>query len=160
VPNWTDHLPWALLGLPLVAREDNNTTPAWAVFSSPPILPGQFLDSPELPSEQFLEPLSQTRSAADRPSTRHNTAAARQPPPKLPDGHVLPLQQLYDSPYTILWCSLDHFSCRSRMNIEQGVEALQHPTVPLALPRARGGPLAVCFWDLPPSAGYFLPCLM
>jgi transposase InsO family protein len=86
--------PGALLGLPLAAREDNNTTPAQAVFSSPLILPGQFLDSPELPLEQLLEPFSQTWSAAYRRSSRHNIAAARQPPSKLPEGHVLPLQQL------------------------------------------------------------------
>jgi hypothetical protein len=50
------------------------------------ILPGQFLDSPELPSETFLEQFSKTLSAAEHPSTRHNTTAARRPPPKLPDA--------------------------------------------------------------------------
>ncbi len=53
--NWMDHLPCLLLGLRLAAREDNNTTPAQAVFGSPLILPGQFLDSLELPSVEFLE---------------------------------------------------------------------------------------------------------
>jgi hypothetical protein len=47
---WPDHLPWILLGLHSTAREDDNTTPALAVFGSPLILPGQFLDFPELPS--------------------------------------------------------------------------------------------------------------
>jgi hypothetical protein len=45
--NWTDHLPWVLLGPHSMAREDDNTTPTQAVFSSLLILPGQFLDSPE-----------------------------------------------------------------------------------------------------------------
>jgi hypothetical protein len=40
--NWTDHLPWVLLCLCSTAREDGNTTPAQAVFSSPLIFPGQF----------------------------------------------------------------------------------------------------------------------
>jgi hypothetical protein len=48
VANWVDHLPWVLLSLRTAAREDANTTAAQAVFSSPLILPGQFLDSPEL----------------------------------------------------------------------------------------------------------------
>jgi hypothetical protein len=53
--NWMDHLPFVLLGLRLAAREDNNNTPAQAVFGSPLILPRQFLDSLELPSVEFLE---------------------------------------------------------------------------------------------------------
>jgi transposase InsO family protein len=52
--NWVDHLPWVLLGLRAAVREDNSFTPAQAVFGSPLILPGQFLDSPELPSKIFL----------------------------------------------------------------------------------------------------------
>jgi hypothetical protein len=42
----------------LAAREDDNTTPAQAVFGSPLILPGKFLDSPELPSVEFHEQFS------------------------------------------------------------------------------------------------------
>jgi hypothetical protein len=109
--NWVDNLAWVLLGLRAVAREDNSSTPAQAVFGSPLILPGQFLDSPELPSKIFLEQFSKTLSAAEHLSNRHNTAAARRPPPQLPndlvcsptvfvrqDGHVPPLQLLYDGP--------------------------------------------------------------
>ncbi len=33
--NWMDHLPWVLLGLRPAAREDDGTTPAQTVFSSP-----------------------------------------------------------------------------------------------------------------------------
>ncbi len=40
--NWVDHLPWVLLGLRAAAREDDGSTPAQTVFSSPLILPGQF----------------------------------------------------------------------------------------------------------------------
>jgi len=73
---WVDHLPWVLLGLRAAAREDYSTTPAQAAFGSPLILPGQLLDSPELPSKDFFEQFSKTLSAAEHPSTRHNTAAA------------------------------------------------------------------------------------
>jgi hypothetical protein len=43
--------------------------------TQPLILPGQFLDSPEFPSENFLEQFSKTLSAAEHPATRRNTAA-------------------------------------------------------------------------------------
>jgi len=59
-----DHLPWVLLGLRAAAREDEGSTPTQAVFGSPLILTGQFLDSPELPSKTFLEQFSKTLSAA------------------------------------------------------------------------------------------------
>jgi hypothetical protein len=55
------------------------------VFGSPLILSGQFLDSPELPSQDFLEQFSKTLSAAQQSSTRQNTAAASWQLPQLPD---------------------------------------------------------------------------
>ncbi len=75
--NWVDHLPWVLLGLRAAAREDDGSTPAQEVFGSPLILPGQFLDSPEIPPKIFLEQFSKTLSAAEHSATRHNTTAAR-----------------------------------------------------------------------------------
>jgi hypothetical protein len=74
--NWVDHLPWVLLGLRTAAREDDSSTPAQAVLGSPLIIPGIFLDSPELPSKIFLEQFSKTLSAAEHTATRHNTSAA------------------------------------------------------------------------------------
>ena len=80
-----DHLPWVLLGLRAAAREDEGSTPTQAVFGSPLILTGQFLDSPELPSKTFLEQFSKTLSAAKHSATRHNTAdACRNCPPTSP----------------------------------------------------------------------------
>jgi hypothetical protein len=75
--NWAEHLPLVFLGLSALAREDDGTTTTQAVFSSPLILPGQFLDSPELPSKKFLKQFSKTLSAAEHSSTKLNTAAAR-----------------------------------------------------------------------------------
>jgi hypothetical protein len=53
-----------LLGLFSAAREDNNTTPPQAVFGSLLILPGQYLDSPEPLSEEFISQFSGTLSTA------------------------------------------------------------------------------------------------
>jgi hypothetical protein len=175
--NWVDHLPWVLLGLRAAAREDDGSTPAQAVFGSPLILPGQFLDSPELPSKTFLEQFSKTLSAAEHSATRHNTAAARWPPPQLPadlarapsvfvrrDGHVQPLQPLYDGPYTVLRRSLHHFTLRIT-DREDKVSTLRLKpctdlTAPPAQPRVGGRlPAPVRFRDFPPpgAAGYILP---
>jgi hypothetical protein len=114
--------------------------------TAPLILPGQFLDSPELPLKNFLDQFSKTLSAAEHPSTRHNTTAARQLPPKLPDdiaraptlfvwrdGHVLPLQPLYKGPYATLRRSLHLLT----LHIGDKVSTLQlkpcnDPTVPPA----------------------------
>jgi hypothetical protein len=123
--NWVDHLQWILLGLRAAAREDNGITPSQAVFGLPLILPGQFLDSPELPSKDFLERFYKTLNAAKHPSTRHNSTSARRLLPQLPDdlaralavfmrqdGHVPLLQPLYNGPYTFLRNSLNHFTLR------------------------------------------------
>ncbi len=140
-----DQLPWVLLGLRAAAREDYGTTPAQAVFGSPLILPGQFLDSPELPSKDFLEQLSKTLSVAEHSSTRHNTAAARGPPPKLADDlthaptmfvrrevHVPPLQPLYDGPYAVLRRSLHHFTLC--IGLSQGGQGVHSPAQALHRP--------------------------
>jgi hypothetical protein len=166
--NWVDHLPWVLLGLRAAAREDDGSTPAQKVFSSPLILPGQFLDSPEIPPKIFLEQFSKTLSAAEHSATRHNTAATRHPPPQLPDdlahaptvfvrrdSHVPPLQPLYDGPYTVIRCSLHHFTLRIG-DKEDKVSTLRlkpctDPTAPPALPRVWGRPpAAIHFQDFPP----------
>ncbi len=84
------------------------------------------MDSPEIPPKIFLEQFSKTLSAAEHTATRHNIAAARQPPPRLPDdlaratmvfvrrdSHVPPLQPLYsDGPYAVIRRSLHHFTLR------------------------------------------------
>jgi hypothetical protein len=116
-------------------------------------------------NKKFLEQFPKTLSAAEHPSTRHNTAVARQPSSKLPDalartptvfvrrdGHVPPL---YDGPYAILCQSLHHFTLRIG-DKEDKVYTFQlkpctDPTVPPAQPRARGCPPSpVCCRDFPP----------
>jgi hypothetical protein len=89
------------------------------------------------------------------------------PPPQLPtvlaraptvfvrlDGHVPPLQPLYDGPYTILRHSLHHFTLRIS-DREDKVSALRlkpctDPTAPPEQPRVWGClPAAVRFQDFP-----------
>ncbi len=107
-------------------------------------------------------------SAAEHATTRHNTAAARQPPPQLPDararatmvfvrrdGHVPPLQPLYDGPYAVIRRSLHHFTLRIGDKVDKvstlRLKPCTDPAVPPALPRVRGRPpAAVRFRDFPP----------
>jgi hypothetical protein len=166
--NWVDHLPWVLLGLSAAPREDDGSTPTQEVFGMPLILPGQFLDSPEIPPKIFLEQFSKTLSAAEHSATRHNTAAAHRPPQQLPDdlacaptvfvrrdGHVPPLQPLYDGPYTVIRRSLHHFTLHIGDKVDKvstlRLKPYTDPTALPALPRVRGRPpAAVCFRDFPP----------
>jgi len=165
--NWADHLPWVMLGLRSAPREDDSSTPAQAIYGSPLILPGQFLDSPELPSADFLRQMSTTLNSPSNLATRHNTAADRQPPPDLPDalsraptvfvrrdGYVPPLQPLYDGPYTVLRRSLHHFTLQvggrtDKVSTSRLKPCNDHAAVP-AQPRARGRPLNPAQAD-PPS---------
>ncbi len=119
------------------------------MFGTPLILPGQFLDSTEIPPKIFLEQFSKTLSAAEHTATRHNTAAARQLPPRLPDdlaratmvfvrrdGHVPPL---YDGPYAVIRRTLHHFTLRIGNKVDMvstlRLKPCTDPAVQPALPR-------------------------
>jgi hypothetical protein len=94
-------------GPPLDGQGRRQHTPAQAVFGSPLILPGQFLDSPELPSEQFLGQFSKTLSAAEHPSTIDTT-------PPLPGDRLRSFQTPWPMPRWCLSGGMDmsrHFSC-------------------------------------------------
>jgi Integrase core domain len=121
-PAWTAHLPWVLLGLRAAPREEDNISPAQAVFGTPIVLPGQFLDSNIVNEVEFFQKFSKAVGAAEIINTRHNVARAQQAPEDLPvdllqaeavlvrrDGHVPPLAPLYDGPYRVLTRSRDFF---------------------------------------------------
>jgi hypothetical protein len=92
------------------------------------------------------------------------------PPPQLPedlaraptvfvrrDGHVPPLQPLYDGPYTVICRSLHYFTLRIGDKVDKVSTPRLKPctdlTAPPALPRVRGRPpAAVRFRDIPPPA--------
>ena len=53
--DWFNHLPLVLLGLRSVPRENSAIPASEALFGSPLVLSGEFLDSPELPSSEYLK---------------------------------------------------------------------------------------------------------
>ena len=52
--DWFNHLPLVLFGLRSVPREDSAISATEALFGFPLVLPGEFLNSPELPSLEYL----------------------------------------------------------------------------------------------------------
>ncbi len=68
------------------------------------------------------------------------------------DGHVPPLQPLYDGPNTVIHRSLHHFTLRIGDKVDKvstlRLKPCTDPTAPPALPRVRGPPpAAVRFRD-------------
>jgi hypothetical protein len=71
------------------------------------------------------------------------------------DGHVPPLQPLYDGPYAVIRRSLHHFTLRIGDRVDKvstlRLKPCTDPAAPPALPRVRGRPpAAVRFRDFPP----------
>jgi hypothetical protein len=106
---WVSHLPWVLLGLRATPKEDDNVSSAELVFGSLVTVPCQFLNTPELPSADFLEGLQATRPLPTRQWSYAVVTAA--PPPALTEadfvyirkgGSVPPLSPPYDGPFALV----------------------------------------------------------
>jgi hypothetical protein len=117
--DWMKHLPWVLLGIRSAWREETNFSPADAVYGSQPLLPGQFLDSPENPPPSFIADFQGVLAGRSPVSTTHHSSPE---PVGLPedlllaryvlvrrDGHQPPLSPAYDGPYLVLERSLRFF---------------------------------------------------
>ena len=120
--DWFNHLPWVLLGLRAAPREDSATSAAEAVYGSDLILPHQFLQSQDPPSNQFYEDLRESMSGFRPVPARHNSPSVPDLPQQIPvflatcpmvlvrkDGHVPPLAPLYEGPYKVISRSLKTF---------------------------------------------------
>jgi hypothetical protein len=109
--DWYAHLPWVLLGIRTAWRENSQFSPAEAVFGAQPVLPGQFLSSPEPASPTFLQELQQTlNNRTPPPADHHNRPGPLSLPEELlltrfvlvrRDGAQPPLSPMYDGPYYV-----------------------------------------------------------
>ena len=155
--NWTDQLPWVLLGLRTAFKEDLQTSSAELVFGEPLTVPGDFVS----PSTDASDPAHLLRHLQEEvqqlrpiPTSRHG----QQPSHVLDDvktadhvfvprnGHKGPLQ-LYSGPYRVLQSGdkmfrIDVGGCEDTVTVDR----LKHahgdnaePTVPARPPR-RGRP--------------------
>ena len=53
--DWVSHLPWVLLGLRMVPKEDSNLSSTELVYGAPLVTPGKILGVPEPPPVVFRE---------------------------------------------------------------------------------------------------------
>jgi hypothetical protein len=108
-----------LLGIRTPFREDSEFLPAEAVYSSQLALPGQFINTAELPSPSFLRELQTTMTGRPPLPAQHNAAPALSALPEdlllarfvlvRGDGAQPPLSPIYDGPYRVLERSTHFF---------------------------------------------------
>ena len=84
--DWMKHLPWVLLGIRTAWRDDSTFSPAGAVYGSQPVLPGQYLDSPENPSPSFLADFQGVLAGRPPTGTSHHSTPE---PTALPEDLLL-----------------------------------------------------------------------
>jgi hypothetical protein len=110
------------MGIRTAWRDESNFSPADAVYGSQPLLPGQFLGSPENPSPSFIADFQGVLAGRPPTSTAHHSSPE---PASLPedlllagyvlvrrDGHQPPLSPAYDGPYLVLERSLRFFKLK------------------------------------------------
>jgi hypothetical protein len=108
-----------MLGIRTAWREEGDLSPAEAVFGSQPLLPDQFLDSPEPPTLQFLQDFRNLLANRLPSPTSHHSKPAPEAFPKdlllarhilvRRDGATPSLTPIYDGPYLVLERSLQFF---------------------------------------------------
>ena len=156
--DWFQNLPWVMLGIRAAWRDDAEFTPAESVFGSQPVLPGQFLNTPEAPAAPFLAEFQGLLAGrAPLPTAHHSPPTA---PASLPDDLLMapfvlvrqdsvqpPLSPLYTGPFKVLERSLHFF--KLQMGDKQDtvsthrLKACHTPAdTPAALPPRRGRPPA------------------
>jgi len=153
--DWISHLPLVLLGLRAVPKEDTGFSVSEAVYGSPLTIPGEFLDTPELPSSQFLSKMEKVIAGFSVPPPHH---VQHSPPAEVPptlrtakfvfvreDASKPSLSPLYRGPYLVVERRSKFFRLQIGANIDSvSVDRLKpvfsdSPVVPAA-PPPRGRP--------------------
>ncbi|XP_069752091.1 uncharacterized protein [Narcine bancroftii] len=121
-PNWTDKLPWVLLGIRSIPKEDLQASSAELVYGAPLALPGEFVNTPHNPQRSPHELLPHLRARLDSfkppPPPRHGTRPTRIPGELLSTEFVFvrqdltaaPLQRPYEGPYRVIHRSSSTFT--------------------------------------------------
>ena len=112
-PDWIDELPWVLLGIRTVPKEDLGCSSAEMVYGAPLTVPGDFLPPGQDTDDvaHFLPRLRATvRKLAPRPPVPHGTKPSSVPTALADsrfvfvrrDSHRPPLTPPYEGPYKVL----------------------------------------------------------
>jgi len=104
---WTEHLPWVLMGLRAAPKEDSAVSSAELVFGAPLTLPGQLLSTPDTPAEDVMTALRTSQPLPTRPLSYAEVASGLQRLQQADYVYVrkggvsTPLSQLYHGPYRV-----------------------------------------------------------
>lgn len=110
-PNWADELPWVLLGLRTVPKEDLDTSSAELVYGEPLTVPGEFVDPRPNPLPVTNDPFrSLVKKLSPLPTSHHGLSRSNIPPSLTNtqfvfirrDGHRGPLQRPYTGPFRVI----------------------------------------------------------
>ena len=161
-PNWSDHLPWILLGLRAAPKEHLDTSPADLVYGQPLVLPAEFLG--QKPEANIKEVLDRLREKVGNfkpiPTSNHNTKALTYVPKSLKDSKFVfirrgathtqkssALRQPYEGPFKVITTGDKYFEIQrgtqlERISIDRLKPAELDPDeeVKVAIPPSRGRP--------------------
>lgn len=154
--DWLKELPWVLLGLRTVPKVEDGRSTAELLFGSELVVPGQWLHDEEKFGKKFFEQLHEnSKNTVPVPLRPLSFAQVTgQVPRQLRevshvylrrDGHVPPLQPLYDGPFLVLEKTPKTFTLemgdrREVVSIDRLKPFLGQSPPVVALPRKRGRP--------------------
>ena len=111
-PSWISELPWVILDLRTMPKDDLGTSPADLVFGSPLAIPGEFVGYGQgEPVPELLHRLHDNVPDLRPVPPVHHASSTTSSPTSLflakfvfihHDGHKSPLQPCYDSPFCVL----------------------------------------------------------
>jgi hypothetical protein len=159
--DWSGHLPWVMLGLRAVPKEDCGISSAEMVFGTPLTLPGEFIEnlSPGAGSghgQTFFESLTEKMKNLPPIPTRRVSDEQRRD--KVPDtlknanfvflrrdGHVPPLTPLYEGPFRVVSRTNKTFTLlrgvrQETVSVDRLKPYLGGDEPQVAVPPARGRP--------------------
>ena len=157
-PNWIDELPWVLLGLRTMPKEDLNTSPADLVYGSPLTVPGDFLlQSTVQPVQEHLRLLREkVDNLKPMPTSAHGAESHRTSVPTalrsakfvfLKREAKKPLETPYVGPYEVLakhekYYTLQMGNRQEKVSIDRLKAAIVDQKLPVqvAQPPKRGRP--------------------
>lgn len=108
--NWIDELPWVLLGIRTVPKEDLGHSSAELVYGCPLTIPGDFINDSQH-QQTFTQLQEKIHKFMPIPTSRHGTNKVSYLPKHLStcryvfirrDAHKTPLQRPYEGPYAVL----------------------------------------------------------
>lgn len=156
---WVEELPWVLLGIRTVPKEDLGVSSAELVYGAPLTLPGEFVTVSEHHWPEPLELLPHLRAASQafRPvaTSAHSTSSTYHPHSLHQaeyvfvrrDAHRPPLQPRYDGPYKVIKhgdknCIIDLGGRQDIITVDRLKKAFTDPSQPVQtpVPRRRGRP--------------------